>query len=151
MQLAALLGRGAKILMYHGVSDAIFSADDTVALMQRIDRVAQGRSGDFVRYFPVPGMAHCSGGPATDQFDALTPLVRWVEQGEAPAGLPASARGAGNAGGVNNASCPPTGPPTAAARCAPGPACRATRAAAAWMRPTASSAATERRHSPPWP
>jgi len=102
VQLAALRARGAKVLMYHGVSDAIFSADDTVALMQRIDRVGQGRSADFVRYFPVPGMAHCSGGPATDQFDALTPLVRWVEQGEAPAGLPAGARGAGNAGGVNN-------------------------------------------------
>jgi Tannase and feruloyl esterase len=101
VQLAALRGRGAKMLMFHGVSDAVFSADDTVALMQRIDRVAQGRAGDFVRYFPVPGMAHCSGGPATDQFDALSPLVRWVEQGEAPAGLPASARGAGNAGGVN--------------------------------------------------
>ncbi len=101
VQLAALRGRGAKVLMYHGVSDAIFSADDTVALMQRIDRVAQGRTGDFVRYFPVPGMAHCIGGPATDQFDALSPLVRWVEQGEAPAGLPASARGAGNAGGAN--------------------------------------------------
>ena len=102
VQLAALRGRGAKVLMYHGVSDAIFSADDTVALMQRIDRVAQGRAADFVRYYPVPGMAHCSGGPATDQFDALSPLVRWVEQGEAPTGLPASARGAGNAGGVNS-------------------------------------------------
>ena len=102
VQLAALRGRVAKMLMYHGVSDPIFSAEDTVALMQRIDRVAQGRSAEFVRYFPVPGMAHCSGGPATDQFDALTPLVRWVEQGEAPAGLMASARGAGNAGGANN-------------------------------------------------
>ena len=102
VQLAALRGRGAKVLMYHGVSDPIFSADDTAALMRRIDRVAQGRSSDFVRYYPVPGMAHCSGGPATDQFDALTPLVRWVEQGEAPAGLAASARGAGNAGGANN-------------------------------------------------
>jgi len=87
----ALRGRGAKVLMFHGVSDAVFSADDTVALMHRIERVAPGRTGDFVRYFPVPGMAHCSAGPATDQFDALGPLVRWVEQGEAPAGLPAAA------------------------------------------------------------
>jgi pimeloyl-ACP methyl ester carboxylesterase len=102
VQLAALRGRGAKMLLYHGVSDAIFSADDTVALMQRIDRTAQGQANGFVRYFPVPGMAHCSGGPATDQFDALTPLVRWVEQGEAPNGIVASARGAGNPGGVNS-------------------------------------------------
>jgi feruloyl esterase len=46
-------------------------------------------------------MGHCSGGPATDQFDMLTPLVNWVEKGVAPAEIVASARGAGNAGGVN--------------------------------------------------
>ncbi|MBL8347602.1 MAG: tannase/feruloyl esterase family alpha/beta hydrolase [Rubrivivax sp.] len=107
-QLAALRARGAKMLLYHGVSDAIFSASDTAAFMQRLDRAlsqppggAGGRAADFARYFPVTGMAHCTGGPATDQFDALTPLVRWVEQGEAPEALTASARGAGNAGGVN--------------------------------------------------
>ena len=99
--LAPLRARGAKVLLYHGVSDAIFSADDTVALMQRVDRALGGNAGDFARYFPVPGMAHCSAGPATDQFDALAPLVRWVEYGEAPAGIEARARGAGNPGGVN--------------------------------------------------
>ena len=67
-----------------------------------MDIAAEARSAEIVRYFPVPGMAHCSGGPATDQFDALGPLVRWVEQGEATAGLAANARGAGNAGGANN-------------------------------------------------
>jgi feruloyl esterase len=99
--LAALRGRGAKMLFFHGVSDAIFSAEDTAAYMRRLDTALQGRTGDFARYFPVPGMAHCSGGPSTDQFDALSPLVRWVEQGEAPVGIEARARGAGNAGGVN--------------------------------------------------
>jgi Tannase and feruloyl esterase len=100
-QLAAVRARGAKMLVYHGVSDAVFSHDDTVAFMQRLDRALGGKANDFARYFPVPGMAHCSGGPSTDQFDALTPLVRWVEQGEAPGVLPATARGAGNPGGVN--------------------------------------------------
>lgn len=100
-KLAALRARGAKMLLYHGVSDAIFSADDTAAYMQRMDQAQGGRAADFARYFPVPGMAHCSGGLATDQFDALTPLVRWVEYGEAPAALPARARGAGAAGGAN--------------------------------------------------
>ena len=46
-------------------------------------------------------MNHCSGGPAADQVDLLTPLVRWVEQGIAPKSVVASVRGAGNAGGVN--------------------------------------------------
>ncbi len=46
-------------------------------------------------------MGHCSGGPATDQFDMLSALVDWVENGDAPARVIASARGAGNVGGVN--------------------------------------------------
>ena len=32
----------------------------------------------------VPGMYHCSGGPGPNVFDALTPLVSWVETGAAP-------------------------------------------------------------------
>lgn len=60
-----------------------------------------GDASDFGRFYRVPGMAHSSGGPSTDQFDMLTPLVAWVEKGEAPDRVIASARGAGNAGGVN--------------------------------------------------
>ncbi len=99
--LAALKNRGAKILLYHGVSDAIFSHDDTVAWWNRVNEAHSGKAQDFARYFPVPGMAHCSGGPAPDQFDPLTPLVNWVEKGQAPAQITVSARGAGNAGGPN--------------------------------------------------
>lgn len=60
-----------------------------------------GFAARFARLYLIPGMNHCSGGPATDQFDLLTPLVHWVEQGAAPDSVVASARGAGNAGGVN--------------------------------------------------
>ncbi len=92
--------RGAKIMLYHGVSDPVFSETDTRAW---VDRVAKNvpSSANFVRHFPIPGMNHCSGGPAADQFDALTPLVAWVEQGIAPNSITAQVRGAGNAGGVN--------------------------------------------------
>ncbi|MEY2618606.1 MAG: hypothetical protein RL522_1608 [Pseudomonadota bacterium] len=96
-----LHARGAKMVLYHGVSDAIFSAEDTRQWVERTDRVLGGRGAQFARYFPVPGMSHCSGGPATDQFDLLTPLVQWVERGEAPQAVAASVRGAGNAGGAN--------------------------------------------------
>jgi Tannase and feruloyl esterase len=93
--------RGAKMLVYHGVSDQIFSVKDTERWYRGVDRHSGGRAAQFVRLYEVPGMGHCSGGPATDQADFLTPLVRWVEQGVAPGSLTASARGAGNAGGVN--------------------------------------------------
>ena len=99
--LAPLRTRGAKMLLYHGVSDAIFSAEDTRLWIERLERALGGQTADFARYFPVPGMNHCSGGPATDQFDLLAPLVQWVEQGIPPQAVQATVRGAGNAGGKN--------------------------------------------------
>jgi feruloyl esterase len=47
-------------------------------------------TSDFARLFMVPGMFHCSGGVGTSTFDSATPLVHWVEQGQAPASIPAS-------------------------------------------------------------
>ena len=99
-QLSAVRDRGAKIMVYHGVSDAIFSADDSVAWAQGV-ATNHSDAADFARLYLVPGMGHCSGGPATDQFDMLSALVDWVERGVAPDSVTASARGTGNAGGVN--------------------------------------------------
>jgi feruloyl esterase len=99
--MGVLQKRGAKMLTYHGVSDAVFSELDTRAWVDRVASNVPG-SSSVLRHFSVPGMNHCSGGPAADQFDALTPLVQWVEQGKTPEVLVASVRGAGNAGGVNS-------------------------------------------------
>ena len=99
--LGALRQRGAKMMLYHGTSDPIFSSDDTTAWYESLRTANGGNASDFSRFYRVPGMTHCSGGPTTDQFDMLTPLVAWVEQGQAPEAVVATARGAGNAGGVN--------------------------------------------------
>ena len=93
--------RGAKILVYHGVSDPIFSVFDTEAWWRGVRQGTHGPIDDFVRLYRVPGMGHCSGGPATDQADFITPLVQWVEHGQAPGAIVASARGPGNPGGAN--------------------------------------------------
>ena len=37
----------------------------------------------------VPGMNHCGGGPALDDFDPLAAIEAWVEAGRAPEALPA--------------------------------------------------------------
>ena len=70
--LLPLRARGAKMVLYHGVSDAIFSAEDT---RQWVERVNQP---DFARYFPVPGMNHCRDGLATDQFDIVGGCFQFV-------------------------------------------------------------------------
>ncbi|NDY92477.1 tannase/feruloyl esterase family alpha/beta hydrolase [Ideonella livida] len=104
--LEKIRARGGKVMLYHGVSDAIFSWHDTVAWQQAADQRTGGRSAQFTRLYAVPGMGHCSGGPSTDQFDLLSALVAWVEQGQAPGAVPAQARGPGNPGGAN-ADLPP--------------------------------------------
>jgi feruloyl esterase len=99
--LEALKSRGAKVMVYHGVSDAIFSVNDTTAWYEGLQAANGGDAADFARFFRVPGMAHCAGGPSTDQFDMLSALVDWVEKGEAPDDVIANARGEGTPGGVN--------------------------------------------------
>jgi feruloyl esterase len=101
MNLARLKNRGAKIMVYHGVSDPIFSPDDTTRWYDGVAANNAGDASNFARFYRVPGMGHCSGGPATDQFDMLTSLVNWVEGGQAPDTVVATARGAGNAAGAN--------------------------------------------------
>ena len=99
-QLSAVRNRGAKIMVYHGVSDPIFSADDSANWARGV-AANHADASAFARLYLVPGMGHCSGGPATDQFDMLASLVDWVERGVPPDSVTASARGAGNLGGVN--------------------------------------------------
>ncbi|MHA7682482.1 tannase/feruloyl esterase family alpha/beta hydrolase [Cupriavidus sp. PET2-C1] len=95
--LSALRQRGAKLMVYHGTSDPVFSSDDTANWYERLGAANGGDSSNFARYFQVPGMNHCEGGPTADQFDMLTPLVAWVEQGSAPDTVIATARGKANA------------------------------------------------------
>lgn len=100
-RMDALRARGGKILVVHGTSDPIFSIDDSVAWYRALDAHHAGQARQFARLFPVPGMGHSRGGPATDQFDALSALVEWVEQGRAPDRIVAASRGPGHPGGAN--------------------------------------------------
>jgi len=82
------------MVVYQGASDPVFSLNDTLSWYREVEKLNRGSAAGFVRVFPVPGMAHCAGGPATDQFDALGTLVDWVEKGSAPDRIVAKA-GAG--------------------------------------------------------
>lgn len=73
-----------KLIIYHGQSDPVFSTVDIVDWYEKLNKNYGGKAHNFARLFVVPGMNHCNGGPATDQFDALGALVTWVEKGQAP-------------------------------------------------------------------
>lgn len=83
--------RGGKLIVPQGVSDPVFSINDTLAWWNEVNSRYAGSAAAFTRVFPVPGMGHCQGGPATDQFDAFSAVVRWVEKGEAPDRIAATA------------------------------------------------------------
>jgi feruloyl esterase len=91
---------GGKLIMYHGWADPLIPSQSSInyfnALVgndshgfQQASFAANGnpalqRTQSYARLFMVPGMFHCSGGPGPNTFDALTPLVNWVETGVAP-------------------------------------------------------------------
>jgi len=81
--LASFASHG-KLLLYHGLSDQGLSPLDTVDWYERARAANSEPIGNWARLFLVPGMTHCAGGPATDQFDMLTALDDWVDQGRPP-------------------------------------------------------------------
>jgi hypothetical protein len=83
-KLEALRAAGHKIILYHGQSDGAFSFNASAAWIEKLNANSGGDAGGFARLFAVPGMNHCSKGPSTDNFDMLSAIVDWVEQGKAP-------------------------------------------------------------------
>ena len=90
--LSRFAARGGKVIVVHGVSDPIFSINHSIEWLKGVDAARGGKGADLVRLFAVPGMAHCLSGPATDQFDAFSALVDWVEKSAAPDRIVAKAR-----------------------------------------------------------
>ena len=87
--LTSFTAHGGRLLIYQGVSDPVFSAQDIVGWYDKL-AAETGDPSENTRLFLVPGMGHCAGGPATDRFDALTALQDWVEKKSAPERLAAS-------------------------------------------------------------
>jgi feruloyl esterase len=84
--LGAFKSRGGKLILFHGWSDAQISPEFTRRYYEQVMSTLGGRAAaeEFARLFLLPGMGHCRGGTGVDQFDALHPLVDWVERGVAP-------------------------------------------------------------------
>jgi hypothetical protein len=83
-RLEKLKAAGHKIILYHGQSDGVFSFNSSANWIETLDVNNGGDAGDFARLFAVPGMNHCASGPATDNFDMLSAIVGWAENGKAP-------------------------------------------------------------------
>ena len=100
--LAAFAARGGKLVIYHGLADALVPPAQTVAFYQRQARaLGSDRLRRTARLFMVPGVEHCGGGTGPDTFnsaagglppppvagatdDLFAALIDWTAGGAAP-------------------------------------------------------------------
>ncbi len=89
VDLRAFKNRGGKILLWHGWADGAIPATSSIGYYADVMKFMGGRekTEDFFRLFLVPGVHHGGGRPGLTEFDALSALERWVENGQAPARL----------------------------------------------------------------
>ena len=81
--------------MYFGWADPALNARMGIDYFEQVQRKMGPATTDFMRLFMVPGMFHCGGGVGASAFDAMTPLVEWVEKSNAPTQIPAARISAG--------------------------------------------------------
>ncbi|KIK50348.1 hypothetical protein GYMLUDRAFT_266176 [Collybiopsis luxurians FD-317 M1] len=105
--LSAFKARNGKVIIYHGQADIMISPIETELYYNHVARtmaLPPTELDDFMRFFRISGMSHCYAGDGAWQFgqhlsavggnltaenlnpdqNALTALVRWVEEGIAP-------------------------------------------------------------------
>lgn len=98
--LSAFKQNGSKLLMYTGTADPLVPYQDALSYYERVMGVQGGlpQTQDFFRFYLIPGMGHCSGGPGlNDGGDMLGALVKWKEEGIAPQQLIGNAYEGGDA------------------------------------------------------
>jgi feruloyl esterase len=108
--LRAFAGNGGKLILYAGWADPLLPSQSAVNYFNALVGSFGGTHFDsalkktqrFARLFMAPGMWHCTGGPGPSsfggviaqpapsydaQYDLLTALTQWVEQGVAPSSV----------------------------------------------------------------
>lgn len=99
--LTPLKARGGKLIMISGTADSLIPYTDVKNYYESVIDKMGGLDNvtDFFRYFHIPGLSHCSGGPGLQEIgsmlglpcipcdkehDVLEALIAWVENNNAP-------------------------------------------------------------------
>jgi len=80
---------GGKLILWHGWNDGPLTPLASIEYYENVERL-DPEIRDFFRFYLLPGVRHCGGGPGPDRVDWLSVLGRWVEEGIAPERLIAS-------------------------------------------------------------
>ncbi len=92
--LTTFSAHGGKLIFYHGDSDPWFSPLDTLGYYKDVADANGGLDSVsmWTQFYFVPGMSHCGGGQALDQFDLLGAIVNWVEKRTVPTSVVATGK-----------------------------------------------------------
>jgi feruloyl esterase len=83
--LRSFIGHGGKLITYHGTTDGLIPYGNSLNYYRSVvSKLGQAKAADSVRFFPVSGMGHCSGGEGAFVVDWLGALEHWVNTGKAP-------------------------------------------------------------------
>lgn len=93
VDLTPFRSAGGKLILWQGAADPAAGAYGVPDYYQRLQDAMGGlvATQAFARYFVVPGVYHCGAGYIPYEEDFLGAMVRWVESGEAPDSVIATA------------------------------------------------------------
>jgi hypothetical protein len=83
-EIAQFLVAGKKAIFSYGTADQLQSPRDGLRNYLEIKSNAGAAGDSNSRFFELPGVNHCGGGPGAGTVDFLTPLMKWVESGQSP-------------------------------------------------------------------
>ena len=82
---SAFKARGGKILMAHGMHDALVSPRATRQLMERLRKgMGEAEVRSFLIYYEIPAYGHAVSTTFNAAWDSLTAMENWVEKGVPP-------------------------------------------------------------------
>jgi len=90
---------GGKLIVWHGWNDPGVMPRQTIEYYDSVVEFASKTTGgdgvaftdEYMRLFMLPGVGHCRGGVGPDQVDWMAAIAGWVEKGQKPASITASA------------------------------------------------------------
>lgn len=83
--LSAFQARGGKLLMAHGMADALVSTRGSEQYYSRLRAtMGEAKVASFMRYYEIPGYGHAASTVFNAAWDSLTTLENWVEKGMSP-------------------------------------------------------------------
>ncbi|KAI8943325.1 hypothetical protein NX059_001342 [Plenodomus lindquistii] len=88
--LTKFRNRGGKMITWHGLADNIIAPMASENYYNNVTAVMPDIA-DFYRFYEVPGLGHCSGGPTKPPGKLLEQLMQWVEKGTVPEESPVTA------------------------------------------------------------